>query len=94
MLPPLHPVLMYCLPSLLKRHILVHCHLLYQYLSVLVASQKTTTVKGTASEPCEHCKKASHRSENCFVHYPNKLADYHARRAARGDGTSSTHICS
>jgi len=78
---------------LLKRHVLVLCHLLYQYVSVLVASQKTT-VKGITSEPCEHCKKASHHSEICFVHYPNKLADYHARRAARGDGTSSTHICS
>lgn len=61
--------------------------------SVLLGSQKTTTVKGTSSEPCEHCKKTSNRSENCFARNPKKLADHFARCAARGHGTGSTHIC-
>ncbi|PUZ66410.1 hypothetical protein GQ55_3G306000 [Panicum hallii var. hallii] len=53
--------------------------------SVLAASQKNSS-----SEPCEHCKKTTHRSANCFARYPEKLADFHARRAARGRGTTST----
>jgi len=58
--------------------------------SVLAAAQKTSTSAGGSSTPCEHCKKTTHRSENCFSKYPEKLADYRARRAARGRGTTAT----
>ena len=52
--------------------------------SVLAAAQKASTSASGSSTPCEHC------SENCFSKYPKKLADYHARRAARGRGTTAT----
>jgi hypothetical protein len=61
--------------------------------SVLAASQRNTVPKATSSEPCKHCGKTTHISENCFSAYPEKLAEYRARRAARatrGRGTSST----
>jgi len=38
---------------------------------------------------CEHCKKNTHRSEHCFAKYSEKLAEFRARRAARGRGTSN-----
>jgi hypothetical protein len=57
--------------------------------SVLAASQKYSGSRGPSSEPCEHCKKTTHRSENCFEKFPAKLADFRARRAARGRGTGS-----
>ena len=50
--------------------------------SVLAAAEKASTFAGGPSTPCEHCKKTNHRSENCFSKYPEKLADYRARRAA------------
>jgi hypothetical protein len=56
----------------------VHSH------SVLVAAQKD---KSSSLSPCEHCHKTSHRSENCFVKFPEKLADFCARRSARTRGT-------
>ena len=57
--------------------------------SILAASQKTNTVKGSSSEHCEHCKKTSHCSKNCFARYPEKLADYRALCAARGRAAGS-----
>jgi hypothetical protein len=52
--------------------------------NVLAASQKYSTLpKGTSSEPCKHCGKTNHSSENCFSQHPEKLADFRARRAAR-----------
>jgi hypothetical protein len=51
---------------------------------VLAAAQKP---KSSSLPPCEHCNKTSHRSENCFVQFPKKLADFHVHRAARGRGT-------
>jgi hypothetical protein len=55
--------------------------------SVLAAShQRTTALK----EPCKHCGRTNHSSDNCFAKHPEKLADFRARRAARGRGTSST----
>ena len=61
--------------------------------SVLAASQRITVPRGTSSEPCKHCGKTTHLSANCFSAYPEKLAEYRARRAscaARGRGTSFT----
>ena len=61
---------------------------------VLAASQRySAPPKGTSSEPCKHCGKKNHSSENCFSQHPEKLADFRARRAARaarGRGTGST----
>ena len=61
--------------------------------SVLAASQRITVPRGTSSEPCKHCGKATHLSANCFSAYLEKLVEYsghQASRAARGRGTSST----
>ena len=61
--------------------------------SVLAASQKYSTSRGTSSEPCKHCGKTTHMAENCFSAHPEKLADFRARRAARlarGRGTTPT----
>ncbi|RLN28182.1 uncharacterized protein C2845_PM05G23140 [Panicum miliaceum] len=55
--------------------------------SVLAASQRYNMPKATSFEPCKHCSKKNHASENCFSHYPEKLAEH---RAARGRGTTST----
>jgi len=61
--------------------------------SVLAASRQITLRRGTSSEPCKHCGKATHLSANCFSAYLEKLVEYsghQASRAARGRGTSST----
>jgi hypothetical protein len=58
--------------------------------SVLAAPQRYSGSRGPTSEPCEHCKKTTHHSENCFEKFPAKLAEFCARRAARGRGTGST----
>jgi hypothetical protein len=47
--------------------------------SVLAAAQKPKSV----FKPCDHCDKTNHRSELCFVKFPEKLTDFRARRAAR-----------
>ncbi|NP_001146802.1 uncharacterized protein LOC100280407 [Zea mays] len=52
--------------------------------SVLAAAQRS---RNTSFQPCEHCKKTTHRSENCFAKLPEKLADFRVRRATRGRGT-------
>jgi hypothetical protein len=52
--------------------------------SVLATTQKS---RSTSFHPCEHCKKTTHRSENCFTKFPEKLADFRVRRATRGRGT-------
>ena len=52
---------------------------------MLAASQRFHVPKATSFEPCKHCGKKTHISENCFSHYPEKLAEF---RAARGRGTS------
>ena len=56
--------------------------------SVLVAAHRSR--ESDTSTPCEHCKKTTHRSEYCFAKYPEKLAEFRARRATRGRGTSAT----
>jgi hypothetical protein len=62
--------------------------------TVLAASQRyNAPPKGASSEPCKHCGKKNHSSENCFSQHLEKLADFRARRAARatrGRGTGST----
>jgi hypothetical protein len=68
---------------------------------VLAASQRTSAAlrssapNSTSAEPCRHCGRTGHLSDNCFSHHPEKLAEYRARRAAhggrgRGRGTGST----
>ena len=54
--------------------------------SVLAASQRTSAFK----EPYKHCGRTNHSSDTCFAKHPEKLAEFRARRAARGRGTSST----
>ncbi|WVZ84964.1 hypothetical protein U9M48_031929 [Paspalum notatum var. saurae] len=58
--------------------------------SVLLASHRHGSTLGSSSEtkPCEHCGKTTHRVENCFSRHPEKLAEFRARRAARGRGSS------
>jgi hypothetical protein len=51
--------------------------------SVLAAPQKS---RSTSFQPCEHCKKTTHRSKNCFAKFPEKLADFRVRRATCGRG--------
>jgi hypothetical protein len=48
---------------------------------VLVTAQ---IPKSTSSQRCEHCKKTTHHSENCFAKFLEKLADFRARRVTRG----------
>jgi hypothetical protein len=59
---------------------------------VLASSRRTSAPNSTSAEPCKHCGRTGHLSENCFSHHPEKLAEYRARRAARGRGrgTGST----
>jgi hypothetical protein len=60
---------------------------------VLAASQRTSAPNSTSAEPCRHCGRTGHLSDNCFSHHLEKLAEYRARRAAhggRGRGTGST----
>jgi hypothetical protein len=58
--------------------------------SVLAAYRKGTASSGTSFDPCVHCKKTNHRSDDCFIKYPEKLASYRARRAIYGHGPSPT----
>jgi hypothetical protein len=51
--------------------------------SVLAAAQRSRT---TSFQPCEHYKKNTHRSENCFAKFLEKLDDFLVRRATRGRG--------
>jgi len=55
--------------------------------NVLAAAHRSRA--SDTSTLCEHCKKNTHRSEHCFAKYPEKLAEFRARRAARGRGTSN-----
>jgi hypothetical protein len=52
--------------------------------NVLAAAQKS---RNTLFQSCEHCKTTTHRSENYFAKFPEKLADFRVRRATRGRGT-------
>jgi hypothetical protein len=44
--------------------------------SVLAAAQKSYVARNSSSVPCEHSKKGTHRYENCFVKFPEKLVDF------------------
>jgi hypothetical protein len=57
--------------------------------SVLAAPQRYNGPRGDTSEPCEHCKKTTHRSKNCFENFLAKLVKFHAQRATRGRGIGS-----
>jgi hypothetical protein len=54
--------------------------------SMLAASHKRGGSRGSSLEPCKHCNKNTHRSEQCFEKYPEKLVEYRSRRAAQGRG--------
>jgi len=58
--------------------------------SVLAAPQRYGTHKASSSEPCKHCGKTKHTSDNCFSQHPKKLADFRARRAARAARNNGT----
>jgi hypothetical protein len=49
----------------------------------LIAGSKSND---NSSNPCVHCQKTNHRSDDCFIKYPEKLVAFRARRAARGHG--------
>ena len=55
--------------------------------SVLAASHRFSAPKATSSDPCKHCGKFTHTSDNCFSKHPEKLAEYRAARAYRGSGS-------
>jgi hypothetical protein len=55
--------------------------------SVLVTSHRRTS---SFKEPCQHCGRTNHSSDTHFAKHPEKLAEFHAHRATRGRGTSST----
>jgi hypothetical protein len=54
--------------------------------SVLAASRRTSAFK----EPYKHCGRTNHSSDTYFAKHLEKLAEFCARHAARGRGTSST----
>jgi hypothetical protein len=60
--------------------------------SVLAASHKRGGSRGNSLEPCKHCNKNTHCSEQCFEKYPEKLAEYRSRHAARGRGNPKGSI--
>ncbi|KAJ1262430.1 hypothetical protein BS78_09G107000 [Paspalum vaginatum] len=43
--------------------------------SVLAAPQRFGVPKDSSVEPCKHCGKNNHTSENCFSKHPEKLTD-------------------
>jgi hypothetical protein len=53
--------------------------------NVLAAYRSGSKSNDNSSNPCVHCQKTN-RSDDCFIKYPEKLAIFHARRAARGCG--------
>jgi hypothetical protein len=60
--------------------------------SVLVASQRFNGSKATSFEPCKHCNKTTHRSDQCFAKYPEKLAEFRSRRATHGRGPPKASV--
>jgi hypothetical protein len=59
--------------------------------NVLAASHKSGG-KGGYFEPCKHCNKTTHRSDQCFLKYPEKLAEFRSRRTAQGRGPSKGSV--
>jgi hypothetical protein len=60
--------------------------------SVLAASHKRGGSRGSSLEPCKHCNKNTHRSEQCFEKYLEKLAEYRSRHAAQGRGNPKDFV--
>jgi hypothetical protein len=54
--------------------------------NVLTAYRSGSTSNHNSSDPCVHCQKTNHRSDDHFIKYPEKLVAFRARRAARGHG--------
>ncbi|KAK3139357.1 hypothetical protein QOZ80_5AG0382030 [Eleusine coracana subsp. coracana] len=52
--------------------------------NVLAATHKGgPSREGSSPErQCKHCKKNTHQSDQCFTKFPQKLAEFRARRAA------------
>jgi hypothetical protein len=59
---------------------------------VLAASQKFSGSRGTSFEPCKHCKKTTHCSDQCFNKYPEKLDEFCSCRAAHGRGPPKASV--
>ncbi|KAK3152406.1 hypothetical protein QOZ80_2BG0158450 [Eleusine coracana subsp. coracana] len=60
--------------------------------NVLAATHKGGPHRGGSSpeRQCKHCKKNTHRSDQCFTKFLEKLAEFCARgAAAQGRGTTS-----
>jgi hypothetical protein len=60
--------------------------------SVLATSHKCGGSRGSSLEPCKHCNKNTHRSEQCFEKYLEKLAEYRSHCAAQGRGNSKGFV--
>jgi hypothetical protein len=54
--------------------------------NVLVAYRSGSKSNDNSSDPCVHCQKTNHLSDDCFIKYLKKLAAFRAHRAARGRG--------
>jgi hypothetical protein len=67
------------LRSMSTSHMIVPQNVLATYCS-------GNSSNGSSSYACIHCKKTNHRSEDCSIKYPEKLAACRSRRAARGHG--------
>jgi hypothetical protein len=59
--------------------------------NVLAASHKFGG-KGGYFEPCKHCNKTTHRFDQCFLKYPEKLAEFCSRRTNQGRGPSKGSV--
>lgn len=59
--------------------------------NVLAASHKYGG-KGGYFKPCKHCNKTTHRSDQCFLKYPEKLAEFRSRRTNQGSGPSKGSV--
>jgi hypothetical protein len=49
--------------------------------NVLAAYRSGSKSNDNSSDPCVHCQKTNHRTDDCFIKYPEKLAAFHAHRA-------------
>jgi hypothetical protein len=60
--------------------------------SVLAASQRFNGSRATSFEPCKHCNKTTHRFDQCFAKYPEKLVEFRSRCAAHGRGPPKASV--
>jgi hypothetical protein len=54
--------------------------------NVLAAYHSGSKSNDNSLDPCVHCQKTNHHSDDCFIKYPDKLAPFRAHCAAYGHG--------